>query len=58
MSYSVEVDIMQEFNWDLSELCSEFITYRDHVSDLEDQIEVLKDQIVDLENQIKDLEEK
>ena len=42
MVYSVEVAIMQEFNWDLSELCSVFIAYRDQVSDLEDQVSELK----------------
>jgi predicted nucleic acid-binding Zn-ribbon protein len=58
MAYSVEVDIMQEFNWDLSGVCTELVMYRDQVDDLEDQIEELKDRIVDLENQVKDLEEK
>ena len=58
MRYIVEVDIMQEFNWDLSGVCAELVMYRDQVDDLEDQIEELKDTIEELRDQIKDLEEK
>ena len=59
MSYvnKAVTEVLDEFNYDLSEICAALLEAREHAHNLEDDIEDLKVEVEDLEIKLADAEE-